>query len=80
VRKISQVWDPKEARTVTPAPDADEDFPAAKTISEVADSALWVGLLGPLEVRLGGVSVTPPRGRQAIVLAVLALSAGKALR
>jgi DNA-binding SARP family transcriptional activator len=38
---------------------------------------MWVGVLGPLEVRAGGVCVAIPRGRLPVVLAVLALSAGR---
>jgi DNA-binding SARP family transcriptional activator len=38
---------------------------------------MWVGVLGPLEVRAGGVRVAIPRGRSAVVLAVLALAAGR---
>jgi DNA-binding SARP family transcriptional activator len=38
---------------------------------------LLVGLLGPLEVRRDGFPVVAPRGRSGVVLAVLALSAGR---
>jgi DNA-binding SARP family transcriptional activator len=38
---------------------------------------LHVGLLGPLEVRRGGLPVAVARGRSRVVLAVLALSAGR---
>jgi DNA-binding SARP family transcriptional activator len=40
---------------------------------------LFVGLLGPLEVWRGGSPVALPRGRSGVVLAVLALSAGRAV-
>jgi DNA-binding SARP family transcriptional activator/tetratricopeptide (TPR) repeat protein len=40
---------------------------------------LFVGLLGPLEVRGGGFPVVVPRGRAGVVLAALALSAGRPL-
>jgi DNA-binding winged helix-turn-helix (wHTH) protein len=40
---------------------------------------LFVGLLGPLEVRRGGFPVAAPRGRSGVVLAVLAMSAGRPL-
>jgi DNA-binding SARP family transcriptional activator/tetratricopeptide (TPR) repeat protein len=40
---------------------------------------LFVGLLGPLEVRRGVLPVVVPRGRAGVVLAVLALSAGRPL-
>jgi DNA-binding SARP family transcriptional activator/Flp pilus assembly protein TadD len=40
---------------------------------------LFVGLLGPLEVRRGGFPVALPRGRSGVILAVLALSAGRAV-
>jgi DNA-binding SARP family transcriptional activator/Flp pilus assembly protein TadD len=40
---------------------------------------LWVGVLGPLEARLGGEPVSIPAGRQSVVLAVLALSAGRSV-
>jgi DNA-binding SARP family transcriptional activator/tetratricopeptide (TPR) repeat protein len=38
---------------------------------------LHVGLLGPLEVRRDGLPVVVPRGRSGVILAVLALSAGR---
>jgi DNA-binding SARP family transcriptional activator/tetratricopeptide (TPR) repeat protein len=40
---------------------------------------LWVGVLGPLEARLDGSPVPVPAGRQSVVLAVLALSAGRSV-
>ncbi len=40
---------------------------------------LWVGVLGPLEARLDGDPVPVPAGRQSVVLAVLALSAGRSV-
>jgi DNA-binding SARP family transcriptional activator/Flp pilus assembly protein TadD len=40
---------------------------------------LFVGLLGPLEVRRGGFPVVAPKGRAGVVLAALALSAGRPL-
>jgi DNA-binding SARP family transcriptional activator len=38
---------------------------------------LQIALLGPLDVRAGGAPVAVPRGRQAVVLASLAMSAGQ---
>jgi DNA-binding SARP family transcriptional activator len=40
-------------------------------------ASLSVGVLGPLEVRRDGLVVVVPRGRSGVVLAVLALSAGR---
>jgi DNA-binding SARP family transcriptional activator len=40
-------------------------------------ASLSVGVLGPLEVRRDGLLVVVPRGRSGVVLAVLALSAGR---
>ena len=40
---------------------------------------MWIGLLGPLEVRVGGVRVELAGRRSSIVLATLAMSAGRAV-
>jgi DNA-binding SARP family transcriptional activator len=40
-------------------------------------SDMFVGLLGPLEVRRDGLPVAVPQGRSGVVLAALALSAGR---
>ena len=50
---------------------------ASLEVDGLAD--LLVGLLGPLEVRRGGLAVVVPKGRAGVVLAALALSAGRPL-
>jgi DNA-binding SARP family transcriptional activator len=40
-------------------------------------AGLWIGLLGPLEIRRDGRPLPSPRGKSAVVAAVLALSAGR---
>jgi DNA-binding SARP family transcriptional activator len=48
--------------------------------ASVADHAeLAVNVLGPLEVRVGDMPVAPPPGKQAVVLACLAMSGGQPL-
>jgi DNA-binding SARP family transcriptional activator len=41
------------------------------------DPRLRIGILGPLLVERGGAAITLPRGRAGVLLAVLAMSAGR---